>query len=167
MNTLDTEWESEQTAGTAMGPQNAPLFIIVGFDGSEPAKSALDGAARVLQGRNGELEVVYVAQLPVTAALSADAVGQLQQDFDDLGRQLSDEVRERLDGAEPRWHFLRRDGRVAHELMSLADEVSEQRGSNATVIIVVGRSSHAYHRILGSVSLSLVRDASVPVVVVP
>jgi nucleotide-binding universal stress UspA family protein len=164
---LDAEWENDQTAGTASGVSLAPVFIIVGFDGSEPAQRALDSAAKFLQIQNGELDIVYVAQLPATASLSADAVGQLRRDFDDQSRQLGDEVRTRLEGTEPRWHFERRDGRVVHELMAVADEVRQRRGPDANIIAVVGRSSHAYHRVLGSVSLALVRDAPFPVVVVP
>ena len=36
-----------------------------------------------------------------------------------------------------------------------------------TVMIVVGSSSHAMHRVVGSVAVSLVRRSPVPLVVVP
>jgi nucleotide-binding universal stress UspA family protein len=35
------------------------------------------------------------------------------------------------------------------------------------VVIVVGSSSHAIHRMIGSVAVSLVRHAPVPVVILP
>jgi hypothetical protein len=34
-------------------------------------------------------------------------------------------------------------------------------------VIVVGSSSHAMHRVIGSAAVSLVRRSSVPIVVVP
>ena len=36
-----------------------------------------------------------------------------------------------------------------------------------TVVIVVGSSSHATHRVVGSVTVSLARHSPVPVVIVP
>ena len=40
-----TEWTMEQTAGTASSSAGAPVVVVVGFDGSEPAQRALDAAA--------------------------------------------------------------------------------------------------------------------------
>ena len=36
-----------------------------------------------------------------------------------------------------------------------------------TVVIVVGSSSHATHRVVGSVTVSLARHSPVPVIIVP
>ena len=65
-----TEWVLEQTSGTAGRPPDAPVVLVVGFDGSEPAKRALDAAAALLRGREGRLEVVYVAQDPAASTSS-------------------------------------------------------------------------------------------------
>src|SRR3989442_1491709 len=35
-----TEWAMEQTAGTARSSPGAPVVVVVGFDGSEPAQRA-------------------------------------------------------------------------------------------------------------------------------
>ena len=44
---------------------------------------------------------------------------------------------------------------------------SLRRVSSDTVAIVVGSSSHAMHRVVGSVAVSLARHSPVPIVVVP
>src|SRR6266480_998487 len=66
-----TEWTMEQTAGTARSSPGAPVVVVVGFDGSEPAQRALDAAARLLRGRDGQLEVVHVAPVPGWTTTSA------------------------------------------------------------------------------------------------
>ena len=39
--------------------------------------------------------------------------------------------------------------------------------ADQTVVIVVGSSSHAAHRMVGSVAVSLARQSQVPLVIVP
>jgi nucleotide-binding universal stress UspA family protein len=162
-----TEWALERTAGTAGSSPDAPVFVVVGFDGSVPAQRALDAAAGLLRGREGRLEVVYVAHAPATARLSADAAVEVSNRFDDMERRLAHEVRARLDPTEPRWHFQRRDGAVADELIAVADELRRQRGPDAIVVLVVGGSSHKRHHVLGSVSVNLERVDRFPLLVVP
>jgi nucleotide-binding universal stress UspA family protein len=162
-----TEWEVGQTPGTASGRLSAPLIAVVGFDGSEPAKRALDSAARLVHDRDGHLEVVYVAHAPASAALTPMAMAEIASAFDDLERRLGHEVSNRLASTEPRWHFRRRDGAVAHELIAVGDELRRQNGPQTTIVLIVGGSSHKSHRLLGSVSSKLERVDRFPVVVVP
>jgi nucleotide-binding universal stress UspA family protein len=54
------------------------LHIVVGYDGSPPASRALDAAARLLRGRTGRIEVVYVAHISSTAMLSAGALAEIE-----------------------------------------------------------------------------------------
>ena len=61
-------------AMNATAPPAGDLYLVVGYDGSPPAVRALDAAARLLHGRAGGVEVVYVAHLPSADMLSADAV---------------------------------------------------------------------------------------------
>jgi nucleotide-binding universal stress UspA family protein len=91
------------------------LYLVVGYDGSPPAIRALDAAARLVQGRTGSIDVVYVAHLPSIDMLSADAVAEMDENL----------------------------------------------------AIVVGSSSHAMHRVVGSVAVGLARRSPVPLVVVP
>jgi nucleotide-binding universal stress UspA family protein len=142
------------------------LYLVVGYDGSPPASRALDAAVRLLQGRAGRIEVLYVAHLPAADALSADAIGELEIDFDDIARELRTTADEQLRGREDRWEFAWRQGQIANELMAYATELRDAHPSDVTVI-VAGSSTQAMHRIVGSVAVTLARRSPVPIVVVP
>src|SRR5439155_7278254 len=92
-----TEWAMEQTAGTAGSSPGAPVVVVVGFDGSEPAQRALDAAAGLLRGREGQLEVVHVAHVAASAGLSTQSETSALASADNLERRLADEVRARLE----------------------------------------------------------------------
>jgi nucleotide-binding universal stress UspA family protein len=163
-----TEWAMEQTAGTAGRSPADPVVVVVGFDGSEPAQRALDAAAGLLHGREGQLEVVYVAHVPASATLSNRSETSALASADNVERRLADEVRARLEPTEPRWHFQPRDGSVADELIAVADELRRERGPEVNVVLVVGGPSrNHHHEIGGSVSLTLAEVDRFPVVVVP
>src|SRR5260370_18982360 len=92
-------WASSQTAGTVAGSRDTPVYAVVGFDGSASALRALDAAARLLHDRPGGMEVVYVAHLPAAATgadIGGEASAAVRQSFDDATRELSPEVRPRL-----------------------------------------------------------------------
>ena len=143
------------------------LLVIVGFDGSEPAYRALDAATRLISGRLGTIEIVFVAHLPVGVGLSSDAQVEVQKGFDAAEGEFATARRARMEAKEQRWHFQRRDGLVAHELLAVADEQRRDYGDEATVVIVVGSAVQTYHHVVGSVPVSLVRHARYPIVVVP
>jgi nucleotide-binding universal stress UspA family protein len=57
-------------------------------------------------------------------------------------------------------------GVVAEELIAVAAGIRDARpGQN--VVIVIGSSSHATHRMAGSVAASLARHAPVPLLIMP
>jgi nucleotide-binding universal stress UspA family protein len=170
MTTLTTYPALEQTAGTIGESPATPVYAIVGFDGSAPAIRALDGAARLLHGRAGGLEVVFVAHVTPLEAMAdfpAGAAAQILTTFDDATRQLGAEVREQLARTEQRWHFQRRDGLVADELIAAGKDLRGQLGPEAVVVIVVGRAEHRYHHVAGSVTQALERHNDFPVIVIP
>jgi nucleotide-binding universal stress UspA family protein len=147
-------------------PPATDLRLVVGYDGSPPASRALAAAVNLLRGRTGRIEVVYVAHLPSMAALSADAVTELEQDFDDVEQELRALAGEQLRDHEVDWSFERRQGLIAEELIAAADELRAAY-PNATLVIVVGSSSQVMHRVVGSVAVSLARHSPVPLIVVP
>jgi nucleotide-binding universal stress UspA family protein len=164
----------EQSAGTLIGSPDGPVYAVVGFDGSGSSLRALDVAARLLNGRLGRMEIVYVAHPLAIAA--ADPTGEtsaeVRQGFDDAARDLSEQARAHLQasqlrGAAQRWHFQRRDGAIADNLIAVADDLRSQHGPDATVALVVGRSEHGYHHLIGSVPAALERHVHYPVIVVP
>ncbi len=167
MTTLTTYPTIEQTAGTIGESPATPVYAVVGFDGSPPAIRALDGAARLLHGRAGGLEVVFVAHVSAFEAMAATAAAEILSSFDDASRQLGTEVREQLASTEQRWHFQRRDGVIADELIAAAKDLRGQHGPDASVVIVVGRSGHRYHRVAGSVTQALEWHNEFPVIVIP
>ena len=59
-----------------------------------------------------------------------------------------------------------RQGIVAQELIAMATAIGGA-GPGGPVAIVVGSSSHATHRVVGSVAVSLARHSPVPLVIVP
>jgi nucleotide-binding universal stress UspA family protein len=148
-------------------PDNDPhVHLVVGFDGSDPANRALDAAVRLLRGRQGGIDVIYVANLPGVDALSFGAVAEMEADFDEIEKDLRVTVAERLNGLGIAWDFQRRQGPIAHELIEAATAV-EQAHPGDTTVVVVGSSSHASHRLVGSVAVGLARRCPVPLTIVP
>jgi nucleotide-binding universal stress UspA family protein len=150
----------------AAEPPAGNLYLVVGYDGSPPAIRALDAAVRLLHGRPGSIEVLYVAHLPSIDMLSAGAVAEMEVGFDDIARELQTAAGEQLRGREERWRFERRQGLIPDELIAAAAGIRDAHPGD-TVVIVVGSSSHAMHRVVGSVAVSLARHSAVPLVVVP
>ncbi len=150
----------------ATAPPAGSLYLVVGYDGSPPAIRALDAAARLLYGRTGSIEVVYVAHVPSVDMLSPGAVTEIEASFDDLARELHTAASEQLRDREERWRFERRQGLIPDELIAAAADIRDAHPDD-NVVIVVGSSSHAMHRLVGSVAVSLARRSPVPLVVVP
>jgi nucleotide-binding universal stress UspA family protein len=148
-------------------PALRELHLIVGFDGSPPAVRALDTAARLLAVRPpGRITVVWVAHLSGEVSLSADAVSIVENDFDQVAGELRTAAAERLAGSGLPWDFRWRQGPIARELTAAAQEVQAARPDDV-VVILVGSSSSAMHRMVGSVAVQLAHHAPVPVTIVP
>ena len=154
-------------AMSAETPRIRELHLIVGFDGSPPATRALDTSARLLAVRPpGRITVVWVAHVTSTESLSADAVAIVEHDFDQVARELRAAAAERLDDSQVPWDFQWRQGRIAHELVAVAKSVQAAHPDDV-VIIEVGSSSSAMHRMIGSIAVNLARHSPVPVTIVP
>jgi nucleotide-binding universal stress UspA family protein len=142
------------------------IHLVVGYDGSPPARRALDAAIRLMQGRTGRIHVVYVAHLSSLAMLSAGAIAEMEADFDQVEQELRVAAAEQLHGQEAPWEFERRQGLIADELIAAAKAVRDAHPED-TVAIVVGSSSSAAHRMVGSAAISLARHSPVPLMIVP
>jgi nucleotide-binding universal stress UspA family protein len=142
------------------------LYLVVGYDGSPPAIRALDAAIRLLRGRDGRIDVTYVAHPTSAEMMSADALAEMGEVFDEMARELQAQAEEQLRGQEERWRFERRLGPITEELVAAATKLPGA-GPDDSVVIVVGSSSQAVHRMVGSVAVSLARHAQVPLVIVP
>jgi nucleotide-binding universal stress UspA family protein len=99
-------------------------------------------------------------------SLSPGAIAEMEADFDDIAKDLRASAAEQLGEQAPGWEFQRRQGLIAEELIAAATDVRDADPSK-TVVIVVGSSSHAAHRLVGSAAVSLARHSPVPLVIVP
>jgi|SRR5215471_5393673 len=143
------------------------LHLIVGFDGSPAALRALDTSARLLAVRPpGRMTVVWVAHLASTVSLSADAVAIVEHDFDQVAQELRAAAAKQLGDSQVAWDFRWRQGQIAHELIAVAKSVQAAEPDDV-VIIEVGSSSSAMHRMVGSVAVNLAHHSPVPVTIVP
>jgi nucleotide-binding universal stress UspA family protein len=154
------------TAMTTALPPTEFVHLAVGYDGSPPASRALDAAVRLLQGRTGRIEVVYVAHLSSLVMLSAGAIGEMEEDFDEVEQELRAQAAGQLRASGAAWEFERRQGIIADELIAAATATRDAHPGE-TVAIIVGSSSHATHRVVGSVAIGLARHSPVPLMIVP
>ena len=118
-------------------PPAGNLYLVVGYDGSPPAIRALDAAIRLLHGRAGAIEVVYVAHLSGLDSLSPGAVAEMEASFDDIARELHTAASDQLRDREERWRFERREGLIADELIAAATDILDAHPGD-TVVIAVG-----------------------------
>ena len=151
---------------TTATPPAGFLHLVVGYDGSPPASRALDAAVRLLEGRTGRIEVVFVAHMSSTVMMSPGAVAEMESGFDEIAAELRAAASEQLRGRVRAWGFERREGLIAQELIVVAEDISDAHVGE-TVVIVVGSSSHATHRVVGSAAVNLARHSPVPLVIVP
>lgn len=148
-------------------PPAPEAHIVVGFDGSPPAVRALNAAVRLLKVRQpGRITVVWVAHLASAVELSADAIAIVEDDFDEVARELRAAAAEQLAGSGLSWDFQRRQGQIAQQLIEVAESAQAARPDDV-VAIFVGSSSSAMHRLVGSAAVNLARHSPVPVTVVP
>jgi nucleotide-binding universal stress UspA family protein len=151
---------------TTAPPPTEFVHLVVGYDGSPPASRALDAAVRLLQGRTGRIEVVYVAHLSSLVMLSAGAIAEMAEDFDEVEQELRAQAAGQLRASGAAWEFERRQGIIADELIAAATAIRDAHPGE-TVAIMVGSSSHATHRVVGSVAIGLARHSPVPLIIVP
>jgi nucleotide-binding universal stress UspA family protein len=153
---------------TAM-PTTGDLYLVVGYDGSAPSVRALDAAAGLLRGRDGSIDVVYVPHMPSLDMLSPEAVAGMETTFDEIARDLQTQASDQLRGREERWRFERVQGMITDITDALLGAAGRIRDAHPgdNVVIVIGSSSQAVHRVIGSVAVSLARRAPVPLLIVP
>ena len=139
---------------------DGPSRILVGVDGSNSSLRAAAYAAGLARRQGAKLIVVYVKTTTQTSIAAPEAVAAMNESRD----KIAEELQEQIDGNAPRLgldaELVVRTGNPYAELMRLAQE----RKVDA---IVVGASTQAGHRLVGSLATKLVRNASWPVTVVP
>ena len=134
--------------------------IVVGFDGSPTSLHAGAYAAGTARWQNARLLVVFVQ---ATSALSMLAPEHAWLAQESLGA-VTDELRQQVEAASAYTgldvEFIAVRGDPYTELCRIATQARADA-------VVVGSSTHAGHRIMGSLAVRLVRAGRWPVTVVP
>jgi nucleotide-binding universal stress UspA family protein len=143
------------------------LVLVVGYDGTEPAERALRAAAQRLGDAAGRLEVVYVAHVPASVAFSAQAVAAVNEGLDNEEHDLDRQVEAVLRPSGVKWHFQRRNGDIAAELVAAGAEQLEAEGPGTHLVLVLGGSAHKIDRYLNSTPVRVLRQDRFEVFVVP
>lgn len=144
------------------GPQVA---LVVGFDDSKPAQRALSWAARFLAAHQGSLHVVYADRAIVTSDLSGFGHADMEADRDTEAAEVEQVAKAILAGSGVPFTFERRQGVPAEAILAGTSAVAAASGLDP--VIVVGRSWHALHHVLGSVPVHLLHHSAYPVLTIP
>jgi nucleotide-binding universal stress UspA family protein len=143
--------------------EESSLVLVVGYEGSDPARRALAAAGRILRDREGWIEVVYVGPSEGGADHSSEPAADVMDSLGSAQVDLHYEVRSVLEAEKQPWRLRSTRGAVAEELTRAARAIAEEGGPSRTVVIVVGSD----RRMVFSVPITLARQSTFPVIIVP
>lgn len=135
--------------------------IVVGIDGSESARAALDWAWDEAERWGAELEVVHAWSYPYAYGVEGAVVVPPQTLSADAAKLVDEEIAElrTRKGDSVRMSLVVEEGGAAHTLLD--------RGKDAAMIVVGARGHGGFLSLLvGSVADQVVHHAECPVVVV-
>jgi len=161
--------QSAQPMRTVPTP-HAPSGVVVGFDDSEPARRALAQAARLAAERHESLHVVYADHVLLDSDLAGYAHAEIETARDETAAAVSAAAAAIVGGIGGtgetgiEYTFVRRQGMPTDAILTAATELADRSGS--APVIIVGRSGHAAHRLLGSVPTHLLARSPFPVLAI-
>jgi nucleotide-binding universal stress UspA family protein len=139
---------------------DGPQVIVVGFDGSPTSLRAGAYAAGLARREGARLVVVHVMAPPVLSMLAPDSSWPIEEALADATADLRRQVEAGSAHAGIPVEFLAVRGDPFSELTRIACEMRADA-------VVVGASTSAGHRIVGSLGGRLVRAGRWPVIIVP
>ena len=139
---------------------DGPTRILVGVDGTETSLRAAAYAAGLARRQGAKLTLVFVKTGPPPTVAMPEAVIAMNQSRDEIAADLSRQIHEQAPRLGIEAEIVVREGSPYGELLRVAEELRVDA-------IVVGASTQAGHRLVGSLATRLVRHASWPVTVVP
>ena len=143
---------------------DGPKVILVGVDDSVTSLRAGAYAAGLARRQGARLVVVYVEQLTAmygaAAGAGAGAIAEQERAFGETAAELRREIEDGAARLGVPVTFITAMGDPYHELRRVADEVRADA-------VVVGASTKAGHRLVGSLAVRLVKAGRWPVTVVP
>jgi nucleotide-binding universal stress UspA family protein len=142
---------------------DGPKAILVGIDDSTTSLRAAAYAAGLARRQGAKMTAVYVA--PVASLATATPGGaNLTAARREAFHQVAEGIRHQTEEASRELGisvtFIAAEGDPFLELRRIADEIRADA-------VVVGASTHAGHRLIGSLAVRLVRAGRWPVTVVP
>jgi nucleotide-binding universal stress UspA family protein len=139
---------------------DGPSVLLVGVDGSDTSLRAGAYAAGLARRERARLICLYVRPLTAVAGIGAGAAISMQEAYDEVAADLRQAVETQRARLGIRAEFVERYGNPFAEIVRLADEVKADA-------VIVGASTKAGHRFVGSLAVHLVRASRWPVTVVP
>jgi len=139
---------------------DGPRVIVAAVDGSTTSLRAASYAAGLARRQSAELVVIFVSSPSALANLVPEA-GLL---VNDAQRSVADELREQVEHGALRTGIRARFVEVSGDAYT---EISRICGKVLADAVIVGASTSAGHRIVGSLGVRLVRAGKWPVTVVP
>ena len=145
-----------------MSPKNGIKRIVVGVDGSDHSKVALDWVIRMAKGMGSEVTAVYGIDVPTYFPQPYGIPVQFDEQWrKEIKAEFEDKWCLPLKGAGLSYRTVMRDGRPATVISAVADE-------ELADLIVVGRRGRggAAELLLGSVSHELALHSRRPVLLI-
>lgn len=140
--------------------RDGPDVLLVAVDGSDTSLRAGAYAAGMARRQHARLVVLYVRPFSAAAGMSAGAASSMQEAYDSVAAELRETAEEQGPRLGIDIVFIERDGNPFAEIVRLADEIQADA-------VIVGASTKAGHRFVGSLAVHLVRASRWPVTVVP
>jgi nucleotide-binding universal stress UspA family protein len=139
---------------------DGPQVILAGVDDSVTSLRAAAYAAGLARRQSARLFVVYVRSASTMAALAPMGAASMKQALDDTSEDLRRRIVEGAPLIGIPIEFVTADGEPFAELVRVANEIRADA-------VVVGASTQAGHRVIGSIAVRLVKAGRWPVIVVP
>lgn len=140
--------------------------IVVGYDDSTSAKSALKFATDLAKAQGSELVVAHVLEWSPYSFLTPDELAERhkrrQEELDRAETAILKPALKSMEGSGLTVSTALKYGHIAETLCTIAREVDASQ-------IIIGRTGHSAlsSRLFGSVAGSLVQVAPMPVTIVP
>jgi nucleotide-binding universal stress UspA family protein len=140
--------------------RDGPDVLLVGVDGSDTSLRAGAYAAGMARRQQARLVILYVRPFSAVSGIGAGAVTSMQEAYDAVAAELRQNAEEQGPRLGIDVEFVERDGNPYTEIVRLAGEIQADA-------VIVGASTKAGHRFVGSLAVHLVRASRWPVTVVP
>ena len=140
--------------------RDGPDVLLVGVDGSDTSLRAAAYAAGMARRQQARLVILYVRPFSAVPGIEAGAVTSMQEAYDAVAAELRKNAEEQAPRLGIDVVVVERDGNPYTEIVRLAGEIQADA-------VIVGASTKAGHRFVGSLAVHLVRASRWPVTVVP